>query len=69
MESMPEVPVRKLDQGYGLHDVIGEVAAHLEKSLIEHVLKETRGNKRKAAKRLQIGYKTLYRKLQAYNLY
>jgi two-component system response regulator HydG len=67
-ETLPEVPVCKLDQGYGLHEVVGEVTAHLEKSLIEHVLEETKGNKRKAAKRLQIGYKTLYRKLQAYNL-
>lgn len=62
------LPVHRLYQGYGLHDVVHEVAAHLEKSLIEHVLEETRGNKSQAAKRLQIGYKTLYRKLQEYNL-
>jgi DNA-binding NtrC family response regulator len=69
VETLPEVPVHRLYQGYGLHEVVGEVAAHLEKALIEHVLEETQGNKRQAAKRLQIGYKTLYRKLQAYNLY
>jgi two-component system nitrogen regulation response regulator GlnG len=63
------LPIHKLSQGYGLHDVVHEVAAHLEKSLIEHVLKETRGNKSQAAKRLQIGYKTLYRKLQEYGLH
>ncbi len=62
------VPLHKLYQGYGLQDVVHEVAAHLEKSLIEHVLEETRGNKSKAAKRLQIGYKTLYRKLQEHGL-
>ena len=63
------LPIHKLYQGYGLHDVVHEVAAHLEKSLIEHVLEETRGNKSQAAKRLQIGYKTLYRKLQEYGLH
>jgi len=69
--SSPEssLPIHKLYQGYGLHDVVHEVAAHLEKSLIEHVLEETRGNKSQAAKRLQIGYKTLYRKLQEYGLH
>jgi DNA-binding NtrC family response regulator len=63
------LPIHKLYQGYGLHDVVHEVAAHVEKSLIEHVLEETRGNKSQAAKRLQIGYKTLYRKLQEYGLH
>jgi two-component system nitrogen regulation response regulator GlnG len=63
------LPIHKLYQGYGLHDVVHEVAAHLEKSLIEHVLEETGGNKSQAAKRLQIGYKTLYRKLQEYGLH
>jgi two-component system nitrogen regulation response regulator GlnG len=63
------LPIHKLYQGYGLHEVVHEVAAHLEKSLIKHVLEETRGNKSQAAKRLQIGYKTLYRKLQEYGLH
>ena len=54
--------------GYGLHDIVHEVEAHLEKSLIEHALRETRGNKTQAAKRLKIGYKTLYRKLQEHKM-
>jgi transcriptional regulator of acetoin/glycerol metabolism len=32
------------------------------------VLQEVQGNKSAAAKRLQIGYKTLYRRLKEYNL-
>lgn len=60
--------VNKMQQGYGLHDITREVTAHLEKTLIEHVLEETKGNKSQAAKRLQIGYKTLYRKLQEYEM-
>ncbi|ETX02202.1 MAG: hypothetical protein ETSY1_04390 [Candidatus Entotheonella factor] len=62
------LPVSKLYSGYGLHEVVHEATAHLEKALIEHVLEETKGNKTQAAKRLQIGYKTLYRKLQEYNI-
>lgn len=62
------LPVIKLYKGYGLHEVVHEATAHLEKTLIEHVLEETKGNKSQAAKRLQIGYKTLYRKLQEYGL-
>ena len=54
--------------GYGLYDIVHEVEAHLEKSLIEHALRETRGNKTQAAKRLKIGYKTLYRKLQEHKM-
>lgn len=64
----PSLPVSKLYSGYGLHEVVHEATAHLEKALIEHVLEETKGNKSQAAKRLQIGYKTLYRKLQEYGI-
>jgi len=62
------LPVSKLYSGYGLREVVQEATAHLEKALIEHVLEETKGNKSQAAKRLQIGYKTLYRKLQEYGI-
>jgi len=68
IDSGPSLSVSKLDSGYGLHEVVHEATAHLEKMLIEHVLEETRGNKSQAAKRLQIGYKTLYRKLQEYSI-
>jgi two-component system nitrogen regulation response regulator GlnG len=68
VDTGPSLPVSKLYSGYGLHDVVHEATAHLEKGLIEHVLEETKGNKSQAAKRLQIGYKTLYRKLQEYGI-
>ena len=57
-----------LQHGQGLHEMVRAMAEQLEKTLIQQVLYETRGNKRLAAKRLQIGYKTLFRKLQAYNI-
>jgi DNA-binding NtrC family response regulator len=68
VDSRPSLPVNKLYSGCGLHEVVHEATAHLEKALIEHVLEETKGNKSQAARRLQIGYKTLYRKLQEYSI-
>jgi DNA-binding NtrC family response regulator len=58
----------KVQQGYSLHDVIRELAAQLEKSLIQHALQESGGNKSQAARLLKIGYKTLYRKLKEHNI-
>jgi DNA-binding NtrC family response regulator len=40
--------------------------AEIERSAIEAALKETRGNRRKAAEMLGIGERTLYRKLREY---
>jgi DNA-binding NtrC family response regulator len=42
--------------------------AEIERSAIENALRETRGNRRKAAEILAIGERTLYRKLKEYNL-
>jgi DNA-binding NtrC family response regulator len=58
----------KVQQGYSLHDVIHELAAQLEKALIQHALQESNGNKSQAARLLKIGYKTLYRKLKEHNI-
>ena len=58
----------KVQQGYSLHDVIRELAAQLEKALIQHALQESSGNKSQAARLLKIGYKTLYRKLKEHNI-
>jgi DNA-binding NtrC family response regulator len=42
--------------------------AEIERAAIEAALRETQGNRRKAADMLQIGERTLYRKLKEYNL-
>ena len=42
--------------------------AEIERAAIVHALRETRGNRRKAAESLGIGERTLYRKLREYNL-
>jgi DNA-binding NtrC family response regulator len=42
--------------------------AEIEKSAIEIALKETRGNRRRAAEMLGIGERTLYRKIKEYRM-
>jgi DNA-binding NtrC family response regulator len=46
----------------------GMTMAEIEEAAIVHALRETRGNRRKAAEMLGIGERTLYRKLKEYNL-
>jgi DNA-binding NtrC family response regulator len=46
----------------------GMSMAEVERAAIEVALRETRGNRRKAAEMLQIGERTLYRKLREYQL-
>ena len=46
----------------------GMTMAEVEKAAIEAALLETRGNRRKAAERLGIGERTLYRKIKEYEL-
>jgi DNA-binding NtrC family response regulator len=42
--------------------------AQIERAAIEATLRETRGNRRKAAELLGIGERTMYRKLRDYQL-
>ncbi len=46
----------------------GMTMAEIERAAIVYALRETRGNRRKAAESLGIGERTLYRKLKEYNL-
>jgi DNA-binding NtrC family response regulator len=46
----------------------GMTMAEIERLAIESALKETRGNRRRAAEMLGIGERTLYRKLREYQL-
>ena len=46
----------------------GMTMAEIEKSAILAALRETRGNRRKAAENLEIGERTLYRKLKEYQV-
>ena len=57
-----------LREGAGLKDIGQHASAQAERAAIIRVLKETRGNKRKAAKVLQIDYTTLFEKLKRYTI-
>jgi len=46
----------------------GMTMADVERAAIEGALRETKGNRRKAAEVLGIGERTLYRKLKQYQL-
>ena len=46
----------------------GMKMADIERSVIEAALKETRGNRRRAAEMLGIGERTLYRKIKEYRM-
>jgi DNA-binding NtrC family response regulator len=46
----------------------GMTMAEIERAAIESALRETRGNRRKAAEILDIGERTLYRKLRDYGI-
>ncbi|MBK6455011.1 MAG: hypothetical protein IPF87_02840 [Gemmatimonadetes bacterium] len=46
----------------------GMTMAEIERAAIEAALRDSRGNRRKAAEVLQIGERTLYRKLREYHL-
>jgi DNA-binding NtrC family response regulator len=46
----------------------GVTMAEIERAAIEAALRETRGNRRKAAEMLGIGERTLYRKLNEYQM-
>ena len=60
--------VNILESGMGLLEVGKKAAAEYEKKYIMKVLKETNGNKTKAAKKLKIDYKTLFNKLKEYSI-
>jgi len=47
---------------------LGMTMAEIEKAAIIAALRETRGNRRKAAENLDIGERTLYRKLKEYQV-
>jgi DNA-binding NtrC family response regulator len=63
LEPMVEAPV---DHTVTLR--AGMTMAEIERAAIEAALRESRGNRRRAAEVLQIGERTLYRKLREYQL-
>jgi len=66
VRAQPKAGERGQDQS--LKDVSQRAAAEAEVELIRRVLDEVRWNRRKAAERLGVSYKTLWNKLKEYNL-
>ena len=54
--------------GAGLTLAPGMTMAEIEKAAILGALRQTRGNRRKAAELLDIGERTMYRKLKEYQV-
>ncbi len=55
-------------EGKSLHETVRFSARIIEKSMIEKTLRETKGNKSKAARKLGIDYKTILRKIRSYGI-
>jgi transcriptional regulator with PAS, ATPase and Fis domain len=66
-EGHPSVYINE-DEGGGLREKLRSTTAALEKKIIAEVLKETKGNKSKAARKLEIDYKTLLRKIKIHGI-
>jgi two-component system response regulator HydG len=66
LESIPEyLTYQAIDSGT---DMEGGTLQKMERKLLGDTLKETGGDKTKAAKQLGIGLRTLYRKVEKYGL-
>lgn len=57
-----------LKNGHSMKERIGRIVAYEEKKLIGEVLNKTNWNRRKAAKMLEISYRSLLYKIKEYNL-
>lgn len=68
LERVPDFRGVERSNGCSLPEIVEQMTAELEKTVISRVLQETKGNKSKAAKHLKIGYKTLQRKLKTYGI-
>jgi len=67
MESEPEMP-EPPQAGLALKEITSRKVIAVEREILAHVLRETGGNKAKAARMLHIDYKTIYSKLRRYGI-
>jgi two-component system nitrogen regulation response regulator GlnG len=51
-----------------LREIVRSNTVHIERTAIVHVLRRTGGNKAKAARLLQVDYKTLHSKVKEYGI-
>jgi DNA-binding NtrC family response regulator len=65
---IPTAEEIRLREGAGLKEVGQHAQMVAERAMIIRVLKQTKGNKRKAAEVLQIDYTTLFEKIKKYSI-
>ena len=58
----------EFDGSLSLKEVVHHAVAEVERSVLIQVLKQTRGNKAKAARLLKVDYKTLHGKIKSYGI-
>ena len=58
--------LQALQDGVSLTEITHQATEQLERYLIVQILEYTQGNKAETARILQVGYKTLYRKMYRY---
>ena len=61
-------PASVCDESLPLKQIVCQATATVERAALLHALRRTRGNKARAARLLQIDYKTIHAKLKAYGL-
>jgi two-component system nitrogen regulation response regulator GlnG len=61
-------PSAKAADDLSLREIVHSNLVHVERTAIVHVLRRTGGNKAKAARLLQVDYKTLHSKVKAYGI-
>ncbi len=64
----PELRPATSDLGGGMNNLVGISLEQAEKELIRNTLKLVHGNREQAAKMLEIGERTLYRKIKEYDI-
>jgi len=65
---LPTTEEIRLREGAGLREVGQHAQMVAEKAMIQRVLEQTRGNKRKCAQVLKIDYTTLFEKMKKYGI-
>jgi len=61
-------PDKEFDSGVPLKEIVRRTVRQVEQEVITRVLRETHGNKAKAARVLQVDYKTLHTKVKQYGI-
>ncbi len=68
VESLQLDPAKELAKSTPLKEIVRRVVMQVEREVLTHILRRTNGNKAKAARILQIDYKTIHKKVKEYGI-